>query len=434
MPSGPTGEGIVSLTLSAPRTSWASTTDTSVVVDARVDNGASQQIVLFGGATPFTYQGFVGPLAAGKHCVALTVRPDLSHVMTVRPTVEVRAVSVGVVPYSSTDYLLESHAPVLYGRSTSAVGDTPLLTYGTRSNDPDGTDSDLAYTIIWTHEDTGDGTVPAYEWGLWGRMTDIETVLTEKVAPDGRIISASYLSCGCETTPLYPDAAPEDPAAGGETDKSYPATGAPAPLGRHLVVRDATGNNDISPYGTSQYRFQQTLVAAPAPGQSREVAMDDNPWAYRISGEEVGREAASSTDPRSVLAGTYPQYLIVDIDTRATGTSSIAVEVRIGDDPTWYSDDYAQTTAPAPPSSFPFYNGGHARTVIKLPPGWNGTPITAIRLRLDAPPGGPAASLMGTPAIDLIEVSANYGISHPTFPAPTVTAGTQLVPTGVVGA
>ncbi|HUY65075.1 MAG TPA: hypothetical protein VMV14_11250 [Acidimicrobiales bacterium] len=427
-----TGEGVLSLTMDGPGTEWSSAANTSVVVDTSVDGATPQEIVLYAGAQPFTYQGFVGTIATGPHCVALTVRNDLSHVTTVGATVDVFDVSLVVVPVGSSQYLLETHNPVLFGRSTSAVGDTPLLAYGQQSADPDGHDVDLAYTIVWTHEDVGDGVVPAYEWGLWGRMTDIETVLYEKVTPSGSVVSASYDSCGCEQAPVYPDIVPDDPAAGGETNKPYPATGYSPGLGEHLGLRDATGNNDISPSGTSSFRFQQTLVTGPAAGQAREVSMDQNPWTFRISGEEVGRESVQSTDAHNFLAGVYPQYLIVDIDAHSVGTSSIAVGVQLSGDPTWYSDDYAQMTAPAPASTFPFYNGGHARTVIKLPLGWNGTPIVAVRLVLNAPPGGPIPKLVGAPSIELIEVTPSYTVLYPSFPSPLVVAGTQLVPPGLI--
>src|SRR4051812_13598088 len=229
------GEGLVFVTMAAPGTDWASGTDTSLVVELQVDNGPAQQIVLFAGARPFRYEGFVGALAAGAHCVTITVRPDLSHVSAASPVAEVYAVSLGVVPADSPSYVLESHAPVLYGRSASAQGDTPLITYGQQAPDPDGVNTDLTYTIVWTHEDVGDGVGPSYEWGLWGRMTDIETVIHEKVAPGGQILfnGTTYLSCGCEDAPVYPDAVPEDPLQGGETDKPYPATGAAPGIGHH---------------------------------------------------------------------------------------------------------------------------------------------------------------------------------------------------------
>lgn len=421
------GEGILSLTLSAPKTDWSNATDISVVVDVNLDGGTSQQIVLFDGAEPFVYEGFVGETSMGRHCVTIALRRDLSHTALEQPRVDVYSVSVSVVPASSAAYMLETHAPVLYGRSISAKGDTPLVTYGQSKADPDGTSTDLSYTVIWTHEDMGDGSVPPYEWGRWGRVSDIETVLNERVSRAGRVLSADYLSCGCEAIPGYPDSAIDKSAAGGETYKPYPLSdGAPGVDG-HVAIRDATGNNDVSPFGTTPYRFQQSLVASPGLGQSREVAMDNNPWTYRVSGQEVSREATSSTDPRSLLAGVYPQYLIVDIEAAAEGTSSIAVEVQLAGDSSWYSNDYAQATAPAPPTTYPFFNGGHRRTVIKLPIGWHGKAITALRLRLNAPAGA-TPSLVGTPVLDLVEVSRSYTITYPSFPPPVVVTGTTRYP------
>jgi hypothetical protein len=341
----------------------------------------------------------------------------------------VYGLALGIVGPSNPDYLLETHDPVLYGRSTSSAGDTPLVTDGQQTPDPDGVDVDLAYTVIWTHEDVGDGVVAAYEWGLWGRMTDIETVLHEKVTPDGRILSATYLSCGCEAFPVYPDIVPENDAGGGETDKPYPASGTQPGLGHHLVLRDATGNNDISPAGTTSYRLQQTLVTGPAPGQAREVVMDQNPWTYRISGDEIGRETVQSTDPHDFLAGVYPQYLIVDIDAKPAGTGSVGIAVQL-DHGAWYSNDYEQMTEPAPPvaTTFPFYNGGHERTVIKLPLGWHASRITGLRLQLNASGPGVIPSLAPHPTIQLIEVTPDFQVVHRPVPTPAVTTGTQLVP------
>ena len=420
------GEGIVSLLMSAPGSDWSSDTNTSTVVDVRVDGGPSQQIVLFDGTEPFRYEGFVGTLTGRDHCVTLTVRPDLSHDTTVTPQVLVYSVGLAIVPSDSPAYMIESHAPVLYGRSTSAVGDTPLITYAQQSPDPDGSDTDLSYTVIWTHEDVGDGVVAAYEWGLWGRMTDIETVLNEKVDPNGKILSASYLSCGCEGAPVYPDLVPENPAQGGETDKPYPQSGASPGLGNHLGIRDATGNNDISPTGTTSFRFQQTLVTAPSSGQTREAAMDTNSWTYRISNDEVQRETATSTDPDNFLAGQYPQYLIVDIDSQPVGTASVSIAVQL-DNGAWYSNDYHQMTAPGPASTFPFYNGGHGRTVIKLPAGWHSSAITGLRLTLNAAQGT-TPSLPSPPTIQLIEVTDQYQVQTRPVPSPQILTGTQVVP------
>lgn len=433
IPTGsPAGEGVLDVIMAAPGTSWSSPVDTSVVVDVSVDGGQAQQVVLYGGATPFRYEGFVGGLTSGRHCVTMAVDTSQSKVATVAPEVDVFAVALGIVPQGSADWLLESHAPVLYGRSTSAAGDTPLITYGQQTPDADGIDVDLSYTVIWTHEDVGDGVVPAYEWGLWGRMTDIETVLKEKVAPDGHIASAQYLSCGCEGFPVYPDIVPEDPEAGGETYKAYPSSGASPGMADHLGVRVATGNNDISPTGTTPFRFQQTLVVPPSPGQAREVAMDTNPWTYRISDQEIGRESVRSTSPDNFLAGQYPQYLIVDIDSRPTGTGSVSVAVQLTGG-NWYSNDYSQMTPTGRGTTFPFYNGGHERTVIKLPVDWHQSDITALKLTLNASSPGVTPTLAPDPRIQLIEVTPDYAVRNRPVPTPSIATGVQVVPAQLGG-
>jgi hypothetical protein len=269
---GEAGEGVVAVTLAGPGTTWASTTNSAVVVDITVDAGPAQELVLYDGAQPFTYTGFVGGLAPGRHCVSVLVRSDLSQDVGQSPRAVVYDVRLGVVPRTDPGYLLVSHAPVMYGRSTSAFDDTPLLSYGEQTANRDGTAS-LAYTVIWTHEDVGTGIVAADLWGSWGRMTDIETVLHETVDPHtGKVRSATYLSCGCEQLPVYPDISNELPPSG-ETEKDFHGTW----FGAHAVLRDATGNNDESDSGTTSFRFQQSLVAAPAAGQTREGAMDAHP-------------------------------------------------------------------------------------------------------------------------------------------------------------
>jgi hypothetical protein len=396
------GEGLVRLTAAVPGTSWASDRDTAAVVDVRVDDLPAQQVVLFGGARRYDYVGFAGPLALGQHCVTVTVRPDLSHTSS-PPRVEVHGVALGVVPPSDPGYLALSHAPVLFGRSTSAQSDTPVITYGQTAPDSAG-GHDLSYVITWTHEDVGTALVPADEWGRYGRMTDIETVLHEHVANDGRVLSASYLSCGCERAPVYPDLAPELPPQG-ETDQ--PFTGSYD--GTHAVLRDATGNNDISPSGTTAFRFQQALVPAPGPGQTREAAMDAHPWTYQLSNDEVARQTVRSTDPRSLLPGDYRQYLVADVDATTSGTAGVAIEVQLPGDPTWYSDDYAQTTAGVP-STYPFYDGGHRRTVVKLPPGWLRAGIAALRLRYDVPPGASAPPHVVVHSLRLLGLTDDFRV------------------------
>lgn len=329
--------------------------------------------------------------------------------------------TLAVLSPSSPEFQLATHAPVLYGRSVSASGDTPLITYGRQSPGAGGT-SVLQYVITWSHEDSGTGLVPVDEWGTWGRMTDIETVLNERVGADGHILSAEYFSCGCESVPNYPDSAPDLPP-NGETDQPFAGSYA----GLHAVLRDATGNNDVSDAGTSAFRFQQALVPPPPVGATREAADDAHPWVYRVSNEEVRREYPGqySTDPRSVGPGDYRQYLIADLDMAASGTDSVALEVRLNGGSTWYSNDYEQTTGGVP-STYPFYNGGHGRTVVKLPMDWLTRGIAAARLRYDVPPGGSAHVVVRR--VRLLALTPDWRLVAPPVHWLAPVAATAVVP------
>jgi len=51
----------------------------------------------------------------------------------------------------------------MYGRSTSALHDVPLLTYADVS--PAGAGASLvSYVVVWSHEDAGTGFLPFVEW------------------------------------------------------------------------------------------------------------------------------------------------------------------------------------------------------------------------------------------------------------------------------
>lgn len=416
------GEGLVWLTMSAPGTSWASRRDTAAVVKVRLDAGPAQSVVLFYGARPFTYEGFVGPVGPGRHRITVSVDPAASDLQGVAPAVKVLSASLAVVPAASPDYLIEAYAPVLYGRPSAGRRYTPLLDDAAESTLADGSHQ-LSYVMVFSAHDQGDSIVPAYQWGLWGRMTDVVSVLDEVVAPDGHVTSATYASCGCEKLP-WPSAvmSPE------ETTAAFAGTW----YGHHPVLRDATATNYMSDQGTSPFRFQQAPVAAPGPGQLRSQVMDLHPWTYRVSDEELPREHLISTNPDDLLVGDYRQYAIVDANLSVAGTQSVAVELRLAGSPTWYSSDYRQATGGVP-SAFPFHDGGHWRTVVKLPTDWASRPITGIRLRLEAPPASPTPAAVSVESLKVLEVTPGFGVTSRSLPPLGVYRSTTPFPASLPG-
>jgi hypothetical protein len=410
------GEGMIALTMAGPGTSWASPADTAAVASVSVDGGAPQTISLFYGGRPFTYEGFLGPLTAGRHRVMITSATSLSDARDA-PTIRVLGVQLGIVPESDPSYWADAYAPFIYGRSSSSHAYIPLLTYVSQSTGADGSHS-LSYTYVISAHDQGDSIVPAYQWGTWGRMTDIVSVISEKVAPDGTVTSAQYSSCACEGTP-YPDSlqAPTDSAEASFTGSW---------LGHHPMLRDATATNYLSQDGTTPYRFQQAPVAGPAGGAVRESVMDAHPWTYEISNQELPREHVISTNPDDLLVGDYRQYAIVDSDISAAGSDSVQFEVELAGSQTWYSTDYEQMTAENP-STFSFHNGGHNRTVIKLPADWGSRAITGFRLRATVSPGSAPAKVTVS-SLRLLEVTPGFGVVQRTWPPVSVYQAPALDP------
>jgi hypothetical protein len=404
----PSGEGIIALTMASPQTSWASASDTSTVAEVSLDGGPPQSIELFAGPEPFTYEGFLGPLTRGRHRLAILNSSTLAHAGD-RPSIRITAVQLGIVARSDPDYLADAYAPFIYGRSSSASMYIPLLTYVQQSRGADGS-TVLSYTYIISAHDQGDSIVPAYQWGTWGRMTDIVSIITETVAPDGAIISSTYSSCACEGTP-YPDGVQ---SVSDSTVKPFQGSY----LGHHPMLRDATATNYLSDQGTTDYHFQQAPVAGPAPGQVREAVMDAHPWTYRISNEELPREHLISTSPDNLLVGAYRQYAIIDANLSSSGSEGVEFDLRLAGSPTWYTTDYAQMSAGVP-SDFVFHDGGHNRWVIKLPLNWERRAVSAFEIRVLVAPGHAPATLV-VHSLRLLEITSSWRVRARRLPRATV--------------
>jgi hypothetical protein len=397
-----TGEGELRLRMSAPGTSWASPTATSVVVVASIDGGVAQTFVLFAGAEKYTYTGFTGPIATGPHDLTLSVRADLSPTGT--PSVRVHNIDLSVVPTTDPSYRAIAHAPVLYGRAVSAHSDTPLFQFADDS--PDGSGRRLTYTTTWSNEDAGTGIIPWLLWGGYGRTTDIETTAIVNLDAAGTVTSATFQTCAA--------CPPDFPENNVGLDHSY-APFAGTYFGGHPVLRVATGNNVLKDTGTTAFRFHQGLVPGPRPGETRESAMDPFAVGYRVMGEELQREQAGyTTSPLSSAAGDARQYAIIDLDTSPIGTRAVNVELQVAGDARWYQSDFGNGAA--------FYTGGHGRTAVKLPLDWHGKAITGARVRLyPTSPPPPTPPSITVHSFRVLEIRSDYTTAYrSSVPTPSV--------------
>ncbi|HMK96503.1 MAG TPA: hypothetical protein VK425_03090 [Acidimicrobiales bacterium] len=403
--AGAQGEGLLRLALEAPGTTWGPGTPCSTVVDASVRDlttGAligTQQFVLFYGSAPFVYAGFVGPVrGSDRYSVTLSIEPPASDGGLSEPAgspVVVLASALEVVAATNPQYLAYAYAPVMYGRSTSALHDVPLLQYATVS--PVGAGGHLlTYVVVWSHEDGGTGFYPFLEWGMWGRLTDIEDAISFVVASNGQVSGAKYL-WGGEPLRGFPDSQTA-------LVEKYQAF-AGAWWGHHPVLRDATGNNDFSDLGTTRFRFQLAPVAAPAPGLPRDAVMDVNPFTYQVMAEEAARwYADTSTAPTSPQEGDARQYALVGLDTTGKGVSSVSVDLQLAGYSGWFRSDLGW--------GYPLVGTGQVRTVVKLPLDWASHAITAARVAVE--PGSAAPGVV----VHSLGVERFTGSSVVTVPAP----------------
>ena len=261
------GEGLLRLALDAPGTSWGPGTPSSTVVDAAVTDLSThqvvgtQQFVLFWGASPFVYAGFTGLVRlSDRYSVKISVEPPaslhgLSRPGPLPPQAVLVASALEMVSTTNPQYLAYAYAPVMYGRSTSALHDVPMLMYANVAPASGGAHV-LSYVVVFSHEDGGTGYLPFLEWGSWGRMTDIDNAISFTVSAAGSVSGAKYLWGG------EPSGFPDSQTSPQEVDRPFTGVW----WGKHPVLRDATGNNQFADFGITPFRFQLAPVAAPAPG------------------------------------------------------------------------------------------------------------------------------------------------------------------------
>ncbi|MBO0694302.1 MAG: hypothetical protein J2P58_15460, partial [Acidimicrobiaceae bacterium] len=414
--SSVTGEGLLRLDLKAPGTTWGPGVPSSVVVDATlsdVETGrrvGTQQFVLFWGASPFIYAGFAGQVTtADRYQLSVRVEPPAAagglsqpsprH----KPRIVLRGAELEVVPPSSPSYLAYAYAPVLYGRSTSALHDVPLLTYARATPEPGGA-TRLSYTYVFSHEDAGTGFFPYLAYGGWGRTADIETALSFTVASDGSVSDATYL-WGGQPAQGYADSR----TALSEVNEPFEGTW----LGHHPVIRDATGNNNFAESGTTPFRFQPAPVAPPGPGQTREAVMDANAFSYEVTSREVRRwSVLTDTAPASAQPGDVGQYALVDLNTTGTA-SSVAVGIRLDGSKRWYSSDQGRGIS--------LVRTGHVRTAVKLPLDWASRWVTGLRVVV-LPASKAATVHVVALRLERFDPS-NLRVDTVAAPTPTVIAG-----------
>lgn len=273
---------------SVANASWEKPGAEGAVVSVFIDGKYNQDAILFAGDRVFEYRVLLGELSAGKHKIDIVLNEERS------------AKNVGAVKISSaklidtkpdaTDHIAVANAPFIYHRPEviDKFSDIPLLTFYEILPDPSGA-TKIRYTTIFTNEDGG--TQSTALMARWGRATDIEWVY-EILVKNGKITSATIQGRNHVTENF----------AGQKV------------FGAHPLIYNVTVNNNFASTGCSTMRMAPMPVRADLSQASREAAMDQNPWTYRIMTEEMMREGR--VDPKNLGVNVIDDprnYLYVDV-------------------------------------------------------------------------------------------------------------------------
>ncbi len=343
------GEAVVTVRASAPGSDWAKSGAEAPTVSIWVDGTYRSDLVLFRGETAHAYESLVGAVTKGKHQVSVYLEPAKSAAGSKQVSVPELTVKV----YEATDplYVVMANAPILYGRTDSGTTDTPVMAYHETS--PDGANTVVQYTVIYSHEDSG--TAPDGLMARWGRLTDIEYYYRVTLDPAGQIVKAEY------------------------QDKDHNATAYKgAREGAHPVLAVVTRNGLFGEGTVSPFRFGLAPVQRLG-DTAREEIMDQNPWTYLVMAQEWQRHAQTGTEktpsPQTREVSDPINYLYVEFRSKPTPAGAcdakLAIQVKLRGNDTLYNSDHAT-------DSLRIQSEGWRRSAIELPAGTTASQVEAL--------------------------------------------------------
>lgn len=378
-------DATITLEASAPGTNWGKKGAECAVMSVYVDGKYQQDVVLWGGDRPTNYPLSLGHLGPGKHTVTLRYAKEKSPFGARGIVVSGGQATAVTYPDRGAAYAA-LYAPIVVGRHGSLENthtDTPLGLLSHITHNADGT-MDIAYTTVYSNEDTGDGGQPALEAALWGRLTDMETMFSVHVDARGNLVSAVYEDAGHVWRPFH-----------GQMD------------GTHPIVRTLTDNNNVSDQSTGLLRFQLPVTNVDWNGPQEDV-MRRNPQWFRVMAEELQREGKIASQgggdkPLAGIAATAQSilvdlgfarrhtmadprdYLYVQFDAQGAGPRApIDVKVTLKNGTVW---DSSQGVAGAT-----IQRPGWVQTAIRLPAGTRPSDIRSVTFD---PSGGASVSAVG---------------------------------------
>ena len=369
------GEQLINLTLSS-NTSWKQENNESAILTLSINNIYNQDIIIYNGLSEHIYQQSLGYLEAGIYDIDYYFDYDKS-------SIDASIINIENIELISTniDSDVLKYSPILYGRNIfswneSNHTDIPLIMYHDISYDENL--KTITYGIIFSNEDSRIGIGLSDMMLSWGRTTDIEWVY-QIIIDNNEIVSEIFQ--GASHIPTSFD---------GEK------------LGTHPYLINATANCNFSDTGTSDYLFFLSPIHSIPIGHTKEYLMDQNPWSYKIMGEELFNENKYEEiqDPDHWKMSDVRNYLYIEYEGYQTD-SNISTKIITN----FYNDCYPYSNNHnAEEIVFNFGNGIN-RTAIELPENFNPEDLQYITIETS---GDDNYSIMLNEIINLFYLSENY--------------------------
>lgn len=400
------GEAVATITAGCARCSWEAHGREAAVLVLEVDGRYSQHLVLTRGEAAADYAVVLGRLRAGPH----RLRVRLDGPASAAGAGPVTLTAVAVHPASSRDALPEAQAfaPFLYARpgTVERFSDIPLLTWYEVDRTERG--RRLRYSVVFTNEDGG--TPVDRLMATWGRTTDVEFVYAVELDHGGRVLAETIQGKGHELV-----------AFAGRHE------------GRHPLLWVVTDNNMVGDHGTTSVRFGPAPLPADLADRSREAVMDDHPWTYRVSSEEVRREGRveDGAPPGSERIPDPSRFVFVEACAPGeNATLALSIGVRGADGGlSWPTSDAGGPTFRVVRAAHNFPNGCF-QAAVALPSGVGEAAIRAVRFRAyTRPPQKNEAPLpAGSGRARLVRVNRVFMLDADDEPGRNLLAWTGDVP------
>jgi len=228
----------------------------------------------------------LGPATSGN--ITVSVDADLA----VDTPVWLTNARLRVLRPTDTEYEAFRHVPYFMGDKARFLSDVPLaLTFDAKGG------TRFEYTLFYSNEDSGYGSLPTLILAVWGRTLDIEWAAG--VSGDNE----SGRKANFQTE--------------GHGNKAFEGDW----QGMHPILYMANAHGTFSETGKETIMFAPGLWKMPD-ARPREVFLDDQPWMIDVSNREMFREhkmLGSTPTPNKLQAPDLRHVLYIDINASMNG-------------------------------------------------------------------------------------------------------------------